>query len=94
MKQVLNFFAAIGADRFNSPISGATQVYSYPRLMVAKLWYDNFSNCIVDESAHPYRDLMAKKKISFPSASKLVITFDRRCSIGSNAALIVEYFSN
>ncbi len=94
MKQVLNFFAAIGADRFKSPSSAATQSYSYPRLMIAKLWYDNFSNCIVDESAHPYRDLMAKKKISFPSASKLVITFDKRCSIGCNAALIIEYFNN
>ena len=37
---------------------------------------------------------MSKKKVSFPSASKLVITFDKRCSLGPNAALLIEYVSN
>ena len=42
LKQILNFFAAIGAERFQNPVDGVRVSYSYPRLMLDKLWFDHF----------------------------------------------------
>ena len=88
LKQVLNFFAALGTDRF---LPDSSRVFLYPRLMVAKIWNDYVSSCRMDQSEHPHAAEPSYKLIATPGAVRYSLTFDARCHVAPNCSLSIRY---
>ena len=98
LRQVLNFLAALGADRPPLPVASTSGSRSlatspYPRLMVAHVWHHHISRCFSEESAHPYRVKAMRKRVYFPGAEQLIVTFDRRCCLSASGALTLTWQS-
>jgi hypothetical protein len=93
LKQVLNFLGALGAGKFaaqaiKSPVTPRGRLRSqYPRMTLSQVWFKHASACCLEESAHPYKTRTMKKRVFIPNADKLIISFDRRCSLVPGAVL-------
>eukprot|EP01039_Chlorochromonas_danica_P006368 gene6368-7021_t len=94
MKQVLKFLYAISDPP--SPTSAIVEKgsrsaileRSYSKLITSKIWYQRASSCMMIESAHPYRESSMKRRVYFPGADKLTVTFDQRTSLSEGDKLI------
>jgi hypothetical protein len=94
LRQIINSLSALPVDPSpqTTPLTPVISVnpFTYPRAVLAQIWYNHVSTCFLEESAHPYVTRKMKKKIYYPGADKLTVTFDRRCCIGSGARLTLK----
>lgn len=92
LRTVLEFLASIGGRSKGSETSGSSSsaASTLPVSMIAKTWFEHCSLCALQESAHPYSGDSVAKKVTFPGADKLHITFDRRSSLGPGASLVIS----
>jgi hypothetical protein len=94
LRQIINSLSALPVDPSpeTTPLTPVISVnpFTYPRAVLAQIWYNHVSTCFLEESAHPYGTRKMKKKIYYPGADKLTVTFDRRCCIGSGAKLTLK----
>jgi hypothetical protein len=87
LKYAIKFFTALESLRHSK-----TKRVLFPKRMICKLWYDYASSCVCDESQHPYKDATTYgRRVFIPGAEKLVVTFDKRCSLGDGAVLVLKY---
>jgi hypothetical protein len=87
LKYAIKFFTALESLRNDAKLKRVM----FPKRMICKLWFDYISGCICDESSHPYNeDTTYHRTICVPGADKMVITFDKRCSLGPGATLTLR----
>lgn len=92
LRQIINFLHALVArpSPENTAAHSPLTHPSYPRMLIAQVWQRHVSTCFVEESHHPYTERRMKKKIFFPGADKLTVTFDRRSCVGHGAKIFLR----
>ena len=97
LRQIINFLNALvtGPCQPNTAINSTSMhpsdnIPSYPRMLIAQVWQRHVSTCFIEESQHPYTERKMRKKVFFPGAEKLTVTFDRRSCVGSGAKIFLH----
>ena len=97
LRQIINFLNAVvtGPCQPNTAANSTSMhpsdnIPSYPRMLIAQVWQRHVSTCFIEESQHPYTARKMRKKVFFPGADKLTVTFDRRSCVGSGAKIFLH----
>lgn len=97
LRQIINFLNAVvtGPCHPNTAVKSTSiqptdNIPSYPRMLIAQVWQRHVSTCFIEESQHPYTERKMRKKVFFPGADKLTVTFDRRSCLGSGAKIFLR----
>jgi hypothetical protein len=78
LRQVISFLDSLVPNN-----SLSDRIYSLPFGMLMRAWYEHISLCAFEESSHPVQTSgpPIKKRIYFPCATSITVTFDSRCHL-------------
>jgi hypothetical protein len=84
LRQVISFLDSLSSTN--------ARIYSLPFGMLMRAWYEHISLCAFEESSHPVQTSgpPMKKRIYFPCATSITVTFDSRCHL-SRGQLILTH---